>query len=93
MGLHLGNLSEPTFEAGLIQRLGSLTDKRVLELGCGLAPHARLLSDFTQYYVAIDISWRKLADCRILGKVIRDISFVVMESPFHFLTIVLIALY
>ncbi len=68
MGLHLGNLSEPTFEAGLIQRLGSLTDKRVLELGCGLAPHARLLSDFTQYYVAIDISWRKLADCRIFGQ-------------------------
>jgi len=65
---HLGSLSAPTYEAEIIKQIASLAGKRVLELGCGLAPHARLISDLTQSYIAIDVSQRKLIDSLKSGR-------------------------
>lgn len=51
-----GSIDYPLFETFITDSLVNLFDKNVLEIGCGLLPHAQLLINHCNNYNAIDIN-------------------------------------
>ncbi len=62
--LNKGDLSNPMIEVQEIINAVDLNDKTVLEIGCGLGPHAKHLSKISGRYDAIDIIEEKIEDAK-----------------------------
>jgi ubiquinone/menaquinone biosynthesis C-methylase UbiE len=70
-----GNLVVPTYEASKLNNVLPLFDANVIEIGCGLGPHAKMLATSTQSYTAIDINNDKILDAS-RDNLIKQLSFV-----------------
>lgn len=55
-----GNTETPLFEAFIASSLVNMSGNEVLEIGCGLLPHARLLAANCAAYYAIDTNLEKI---------------------------------
>lgn len=62
--LNKGDLSNPTIEVREIINLVNPKDKTVLEIGCGLGPHAKYISKLAKMYYAVDILKDKIEDAK-----------------------------
>lgn len=62
--LNKGDLLNPRNEAQEIINSVDLKNKRVLEIGCGLAPHAKYLCQESKDYVATDLLEEKIEEAK-----------------------------
>lgn len=56
----IGDLESPIYETSIVLSNVRLSQKSVLEVGCGTIPHARLLAPYCEHYVAIDTNQDKV---------------------------------
>lgn len=58
----VGDLEKPTYETNLILSNIELMGKSIIEVGCGIAPHARIIAPHCKNYVAVDTNQRKVME-------------------------------
>lgn len=58
----IGDLESPMYEISIVLSNIDLTNKSVLEIGCGTIPHAKFLAPYCENYVAVDKNHDKVKE-------------------------------
>ena len=74
-----GNLITPYGEIEIIKSIVDFKNLKVLEIGCGIAPHCFELAKNTDEYVAVDINKKKIDYCNQINNS-SNIKFICADA-------------